>query len=710
MGVEASTSHQRTVSHPDYAQSSVVTLSEDSVTSGSPDLTPSPSQISNGDSASPTIDKTETVDQSPGPANEDTGYYVTGQPRAGTSAKPQELMTESSSLPSEYSPQDEKFAEEYEFPRVSDGNQSLSSHIEVSGIIIRIDGLPPNITVDPTGNPSTKFPSGVTNTTSEETISLGPIEISSILHQIISTSTLQNERNKTLTYINSTSIEEKLISSYFHTNESFPPGVLPGNYNIIQSNDIYQDNDQISRQKASNFPSPLPPEVDRYSIYHGPLESSNPYAHWDSDSEEQEHEMELQRLQELSEEEAEQEELDIDKLSKNYIDDSFNEKIQPPPSPSPSAPTTGRSYLLLLAGNSTIVRLRQKDFAKYLKLNLAARLSLEYDDVRVNRVVLAPPQLLVNVSVVTPSEGAAAIDSEDALEEEAALDDAVLKEEEPLHMLAETNATLLELSGEEYHVVRLLSLRSHSPDKKLDEDDDEDSPAMATIISDKHSDIELVIYTTVGGACALVILATLFLTFGRYLRLTDIQWPWRRPKSMYTSWNIPATHLRHRRMGDEYPALTTAPPTVIYSGSFAARAAAAASANSWVDEYQTQPGAMLSDEVAPPGNPPMLGVKVPPGNPLYTDLEMGGGPGNVIMGHNAALYAETSSVQRQSPSKLHLYSCRPGSIVIPPAVPTSHHPIRRNLAENMPNKDTHPLDVRIKEDSRLGHDNPNYQT
>ncbi|KAJ9578075.1 hypothetical protein L9F63_025065, partial [Diploptera punctata] len=573
-----------------------------------------------------------------------------------SSANPEEIMTESSSLPSEHSSQDEKFAEEYEFPRVSDSNQSMSSHIEVSGIVIRIEGLPPNTSLDSAGNPGTKIPTGPSNN-SEETISLGPIEISSFLHQIMSTSTLQNERNKTLTHINTSSIDEKLISSYFHTNGSFTSDFIPGNYNIIQSNDIYQDNDQISRQEASNFPSPLPPEVDRYSIYHGPLDSSNPYA-----------------IGTLSEEETEQQ--DFDKISKKYFDDSFNERLESPPSPSPSSLTTGRSYLLLLAGNSTIVRLRQKDFAKYLKLNLAARLSLEYDDVRVNRVVLAPPQLLVNVSVVTPSEAVAAVDSEDAFEEEAGLDDAVLKEEEPLHMLAETNATLLELSGEEYHVVRLLSLRSHSSDKKLDEEDD--SPGMATIISDKHGDIEFVIYTTVGGACALVILATLLLTFGRYLRLADIQWPWRRNKPMYTSWN-------------EFPSQTTAPPTVIYSGTFAARAAAAASANSWVDEYQSQPGAILSDEV---GNAPILGSKIPPGNTLYTDLEMGGGPGNVIMGHNAALYAETSSVQRQSPSKLHLYSCRPGTIVIQPAVPTSHHQIRRNLNENLPNKDTHPLDVR----------------
>ncbi|PSN46564.1 hypothetical protein C0J52_19700 [Blattella germanica] len=707
--VSSVSQQKQTLSLTVHGQAGETLINEEPLASGVPELTPSPSHNNYAEAASPTIDKTETVDQSPGPANDDIAYFVTGPPERRQSRGPQETNTLPASYPSETFFQDEKLYEEYEFPRVGNGNHSMSSHIEVSGIIIRIDGLPPinTSTVDPTDKPDASL--------TQETISLGPIEISSILHQIITTSTFQNDNNKSITYINSSSKDEKLISSSsFHTNGPISTESPPENYDILQSNDIYQGSDQPKEIKSSNFPSPLPPEVHRYSIYHGPLESSNPYAHWDSDSEEQEHEMELQRLQELSEEEMEQVDDmdDLDKISKSYIDDTFSEKVETPLLSSPSTPTTGRSYLLLLAGNSTIVRLRQKDFAKYLKLNLAARLSLEYDDVRVNRVVLAPPQLLVNVSVVTPSEAAAAIDSEDALEEEAALDDVVLKEEGPLHMLAETNATLLELSGEEYHVVRLLSLRSHSSDKKLDEED-EDSPAMA-IMSDKHNDIELVIYTTVGGACALVILVTLFLTFGRYLRQADIQWPWRRPKSLYTSWTIPTTHLRHRRMGDEYPAPTTAPPTVIYSGSFAARAAAAVSANSWVDEYQTQSGAIIPDDVAPPGNGPLLGVKISPANPLYTDLEMGGTTGNAIMGHNATLYAETSSVQRQSPSKLHIYSCRPGSIVIQPAVPKSHHQIRRNIAENiqLPNnksKDTHPLDVRIKED-RLGHDNPNYQT
>lgn len=642
-------------------------------------VTPSPSVIN----ASPTIDKTETVDQSPCPANDGVLRDVTGSPSERSSSKTPEIVTISSSL----SPiQNEVFIQEDVFPSTADSNQSSSSYIEVSGILISIDSVP---TLEPLDDSNAKSSSLQTNKI-DETISLGPIEISSILHEIISTSVLQTDNDITL-HPNRSDVEG-IISSSSSPAEQISASKTPiNNANATKEQAIVP----LTKKSETDLSSPEPPEQKKHVVHHGPLESSDPYAHWDSDSEEQEHEMELQRLQELPKEETEhdKEYNALIRTSGNPVDESS----LPSSSPSPSSPTTGRSYLLLLAGNSTIVRLRQKDFAKYLKLNLAARLSLEYDDVRVNRVVLAPPQLLVNVSVVTPSEAAAVIDSEEMVGEETVLDNDLLKEEEPLHMLAETNATLLELSGEEYHVVRLLSLHSHPSEKKLHEDE-EGLPATSTIISDRHSNIELVIYTGIGSACALVFLVTLFITFGRYLRTADLQWPWHRPESLYSSWTLPSNHLRHRRM-DEYPSLTAAPPTVIYSGSFAARAA-----NSWVDEYQAQSSVVLADDTGGTG---MLGVgamKFPSGNPLYTDLEMGGTAGNVIMGHNT----ETLSMQRhQSPSKLHMFSCRPGSIVIPAAMPTPHHQVRINLQVT---KETHPLDVRIREDYRLGHDNPNFQT
>jgi hypothetical protein len=571
--------------------------------------------------------------------------------------------------------QSDIFLQEEVFPGTADSNQSLSSYSEVSGILISIDGVP---TLEPSDDSNAKSSSLQANRV-DENISLGPVEISSILHEIISTSMLQTDNDIILQSNRSdvegiTSPAERITASKTFTAKE--QAIVP-----------------VTKISEAGLSSPEPAE-DKHVIYHGPFEANDPYAHWDSDSEEQEHEMELQRLQELPEVDTRHDEKynTVIRTSGNPVDQGS----APSSSPAPSSPTTGRSYLLLLAGNSTIVQLRQKDFAKYLKLNLAARLSLEYDDVRVNRVVLAPPQLLVNVSVVTPSEPAAAIDSEEMVGEETFLDSDVIKEEEPLHMLAETNATLLELSGEEYHVVRLLSLHSHPSEKRLHEE--QGLPATSTIISERQSNIELVIYTGIGGACAVVFLVTIFITFGRYLRTADLQWPWHKSESLYSSWTLPSNHLRHRRM-DEYPSTTATPPTVIYSGAFAARAA-----NSWVDEYQAQSSVVLADDTGGTG---MLGVgvmKFPAGNPFYTDLEMGGAVGNVIMGHNT----ETLGLQRhQSPSKLHMFSCRPSSIVIPAAMPTPHHQVKRNLQVM---KGTHPLDVRITEDYRLGHDNPNFQT
>lgn len=130
--------------------------------------------------------------------------------------------------------------------------------------------------------------------------------------------------------------------------------------------------------------------------------------------------------------------------------------------------TPSRWFVLLLTGNSTVAQMRRTDFAKYLKLNLAARLSLEYDEVKINRVLVVPPRLMVNVSVVPVSErGAAAVaaaaasassSSASAFASASALDSNRVEDEDPLHNLVETNATLMELSGEEYRVSAIAGL------------------------------------------------------------------------------------------------------------------------------------------------------------------------------------------------------------------------------------------------------------
>lgn len=136
--------------------------------------------------------------------------------------------------------------------------------------------------------------------------------------------------------------------------------------------------------------------------------------------------------------------------------------------------TPSRWFVLLLSGNSTVAQMRRTDFAKYLKLNLAARLSLEYDEVKINRVLVVPPRLMVNVSVVPVSEqtsaAAAAVaaaataaiaassssPSWSSSAADAAVSDRVIEDDDPLHNLVETNATLMELSGEEYRVSIIL--------------------------------------------------------------------------------------------------------------------------------------------------------------------------------------------------------------------------------------------------------------
>uniref|UniRef100_A0A1B6L8K1 Uncharacterized protein n=1 Tax=Graphocephala atropunctata TaxID=36148 RepID=A0A1B6L8K1_9HEMI len=368
-------------------------------------------------------------------------------------------------------------------------------------------------------------------------------------------------------------------------------------------------------------------------------QSDSLFKEWDTVSEEQEKMLEDMVIQ-----------------SNNHLDASSRDAIPPP----------GRWFILLLAGNSTIVKLRQKDFAKYLKLNLAARLSLEYDEVRVNRVVLAPPRLMVNVSVVPSNEG----NSQD-LDEEIDLEDKIFGEEEaPLHKLAETNATLLELSGEEYHVVRFLSLRSQQPIQM------EDSPsATSMIINERHTDIELVIYVVVGGTCAMAILMTFFFALYRYLRTAPINWPWKGSKPLFTApWSLP----RHQRMGEEPAPSIGGPLTVIYSGNFVDRTAP--SSGSWIDDYQPS---SIQDPLDVPRQQPVYGF---------------GALSNTAL---PEICDSFSNIGQESPrfnldSKLHILGCRPNHFLLP------HQPARTS---NNDHKAT--LDVRIQ---GVGVDNPNYQS
>lgn len=126
---------------------------------------------------------------------------------------------------------------------------------------------------------------------------------------------------------------------------------------------------------------------------------------------------------------------------------------------------------------------------------------------------------------------------------------------------AQQIATLFFVAGEEYHVVRFVSLRSQQP---LAMDEADSQPNL--IITDRHADIEKVIYFGLGGACLFLIIPLIIALCRLYLTPIDFKWPWKREKIFGTTW--PAQ--RHQRM-EEPQVAVGGPLTVIYSGSFVER-------------------------------------------------------------------------------------------------------------------------------------------
>ena len=92
--------------------------------------------------------------------------------------------------------------------------------------------------------------------------------------------------------------------------------------------------------------------------------------------------------------------------------------------------------LFVLSGNTKVASRRQRDLGTYLRLNLAARLDADYNDVAINRILLTQDSILANISV-EPSHlvGTGAVG---------------------LETLGQGNVTLLELSGHEFTVDRII--------------------------------------------------------------------------------------------------------------------------------------------------------------------------------------------------------------------------------------------------------------
>ncbi|KAF0757288.1 Uncharacterized protein FWK35_00030101 [Aphis craccivora] len=303
--------------------------------------------------------------------------------------------------------------------------------------------------------------------------------------------------------------------------------------------------------------------------------------------------------------------------------------------------TPSRWFVLLLSGNSTVAQMRRTDFAKYLKLNLAARLSLEYDEVKINRVLVVPPRLMVNVSVVPVSERASSAASAAAVAAVASsslsswspsasdntaadVSERVVEDDDPLHNLVETNSTLMELSGEEYRVERFMSLKSQKP-QSMEE--------ATAVVSDRHADIDFFIYATVGPLCFVVVLGFLLLTLYKYVRKHPVQWPWTRKFRHPSFWPGGEHQHRHRRMTDEcggssgcdFGTSSLADDetsngggggsvNVIYSGEFEQSQQQQLS-GSWLDDASFVPDDSL-DRI----RTPTLRRTVPPKHKTFTDM------------------------------------------------------------------------------------------
>lgn len=108
------------------------------------------------------------------------------------------------------------------------------------------------------------------------------------------------------------------------------------------------------------------------------------------------------------------------------------------PAASSGAPVKGPPswpwMVFVLSGNATVAARRQRDLGTYLRLNLAARLDADYNDVAINRILLTGQSVLANISV-EPSHLAASAG---------------------LEALGRGNVTLLELSGNEFQVDRII--------------------------------------------------------------------------------------------------------------------------------------------------------------------------------------------------------------------------------------------------------------
>ncbi|KAI9562238.1 hypothetical protein GHT06_013203 [Daphnia sinensis] len=202
--------------------------------------------------------------------------------------------------------------------------------------------------------------------------------------------------------------------------------------------------------------------------------------------------------------------------------------------------------LFIINGNATVANRRQRDLGTYLRLNLAARLDADYNDVAINRIVLTPQAIVANISVepshlVYGGTGAAGLEA-----------------------LGQGNVTLLELSGHEFQVDRIIRF-----DEIVDQRGMISSMEMSSMVATVGS--EVTVYGAVGAVFLFLLVALLLgLSFSspckagdnsKYLSGNNLGYDRDQMDSNYsdgfTEWNLSTMEL----MPD--------PPPVIYTEQLA---------------------------------------------------------------------------------------------------------------------------------------------
>ena len=111
-------------------------------------------------------------------------------------------------------------------------------------------------------------------------------------------------------------------------------------------------------------------------------------------------------------------------------------------------------FVLPLEQNTTFAALKKENIVKYLKTDLAVRLSLEYNKMKINTLIVLPTSLISNTSLPVINLTTQVDEQVDIAFGTRSSNSSSLR-----HELNGLNMTVVDLSGLSYYVLQLLSFK-----------------------------------------------------------------------------------------------------------------------------------------------------------------------------------------------------------------------------------------------------------